>query len=88
MQPVNAKYQGMAGFAPLQYTYAMEAEEIFDLIVRADEKLKYATGANADLRRKQARELLGEALAAARDAGNDALASQAEFRLLDLDTSD
>jgi len=66
----------------------MDAEEIFDLIVRADEKLKYATAANADVRRMQARELLGEALAAARDAGNDALISQAEFRLLDLDTAD
>lgn len=66
----------------------MDAEEIFDLIVRADEKLKYATAANVDVRRMQARELLGEALAAARDAGNDALVSQAQFRLLDLDTSD
>ncbi len=36
----------------------MGPDEIFELIVDADEKLKYATEANAPLRRSQARELL------------------------------
>jgi hypothetical protein len=62
----------------------MEPKEIFELIVKADEKLKYATGANADLRRSQARDLLAQARAAAEEIGNDALVQQADVRLQDL----
>ena len=33
----------------------MEPSEIFELIVKADEKLKYATTSKADARKEQAR---------------------------------
>lgn len=62
----------------------MEPNEIFELIVKADEKLKYATADRTDARRAQARELLTQALDAAREIGNDALVQQAELRLSDL----
>ena len=62
----------------------MEANEIFELIVDADEKLKYATANQADRRREQARELLERARDAAREIGNDELVQQAELRLSDL----
>ncbi len=63
----------------------MEAAEIFELIVRADERLKYATERDAELRRRQARELLERAREAARGIGNAELVRQAETRLADLD---
>ncbi|HSL11334.1 MAG TPA: hypothetical protein VLA82_08485 [Actinomycetota bacterium] len=63
----------------------MTPDEIFELIVKADERLKYASDANADQRRRQARELLTRAREAAREIGNDGLASQAQTRLADLD---
>lgn len=63
----------------------MEADEIFGLIVRADERLKYATDANRDQRREQARDLLQQARDAALEIGNDGLATQADTRLADLD---
>ena len=56
----------------------MEAKEIFELIVKADEKLKYATAEKSDARRRQATDLLTQALDAARAIGNDALVQQAE----------
>jgi hypothetical protein len=59
-------------------------DEIFELIVKADERLKYASDANADQRRAQARELLEKARDAAREIGNDGLVTQAETRLADL----
>ena len=62
----------------------MEPNEIFELIIKADEKLKYATDANAEVRRAQARELLEKARDEARAIGNDALVQQAETRLADL----
>ncbi len=62
----------------------MEPDEIFGLIVKADEKLKYATAENTDLRRVQARELLERALSEARAIENGALILQAEQRLADL----
>ena len=62
----------------------MEPKDIFELIIKADEKLKYATAANADLRRGQARELLEQARDEAQAIGNDALVQQAETRLSDL----
>lgn len=63
----------------------MQPNEIFDLIVKADEKLKYATSGRGDARAAQARALLERARDAARAIGNDALIGQAETRLGDLD---
>jgi hypothetical protein len=60
-----------------------DPKEIFELIVKADEKLKYATAEKNDARRRQARDLLTQALDAARQIGNDALVQQAELRLSD-----
>jgi hypothetical protein len=63
----------------------MEPSEIFELIIKADEKLKYSTEKTATLRRQQAAELLVQARDAAREIGNDQLVHQAETRLADLD---
>ena len=65
----------------------MEPQEIFELIVKADEKLKYATTGKQDLRREQARELLLRARAEAEAIGNDGLVQQADTRLADLDAA-
>jgi hypothetical protein len=62
----------------------VDPKEIFELIVKADEKLKYATSGKAEVRRRQARDLLEQARDAAREIGNDALVAQAETRLSDL----
>lgn len=62
----------------------MDPAQIFELIIKADEKLKYATDLNAPQRQAQARELLEQALHAAREAGNEPLIAQAETRLADL----
>ena len=62
----------------------MDPKEIFDLIIKADERLKYATDTNRPTREGQARELLTQALAAAREIDNAALIGQAEQRLTDL----
>lgn len=62
----------------------MDPQEIFELIVKADEKLKYATSSRQDVRRDQARELLERARDAARAIDNEPLIQQAEFRLADL----
>jgi hypothetical protein len=64
----------------------MEPNEIFELIIKADEKIKYAKPGKGDLRAGQARELLEQARDAAREIDNDALVSQAERRLEDLET--
>jgi hypothetical protein len=63
----------------------VEPNEIFELIVKADEKLKYAKPGVADTRTDQARALLGQAIEAARAIGNEALVAQAQTRLADLD---
>ena len=63
----------------------MDPKEIFELIVKADEKLKYARSGKEDVRRQQARELLERARDAAVEIGNGALVQQAETRLADLD---
>jgi hypothetical protein len=63
----------------------MDADGIFELIVKADERLKYANDAKGDQRRQQARALLEQARDAARELGNDGLVAQAETRLADLD---
>jgi hypothetical protein len=62
----------------------VDAKEIFELIIKADEKLKYAHEDNAGVRARQARELLEQARAAAVEIGNDALVAQADTRLADL----
>ena len=62
----------------------MEPNEIFELIVKADEKLKYATAERSDKRRQQAVDLLTQARDEAKEIGNDALVQQAELRLSDL----
>lgn len=64
----------------------MEPAEIFELIVKADEKLKYATASKGDQRAHQAADLLGRALDEAEAIGNEALIQQAKVRLADLET--
>ena len=64
----------------------MTPQEIFELIVKADERLKYATSGRSDQRREQARDLLVQARDAAAAIGNDGLVAQAETRLTDLDS--
>ncbi len=62
----------------------MDPNEIFELIVKADEKLKYATAAKGDLRAQQAADLLHEAIREAEAIGNEGLVEQARVRLADL----
>jgi len=62
----------------------MQPNEIFELIVKADERLKYATAAKTGKRTQQARDLLTQARDAARAIGNEQLVQQAELRLSDL----
>ena len=62
----------------------MQPNEIFELIVKADERLKYATSDKADARAAQARALLEKALEEAQAIGNEGLVAQAERRLADL----
>ena len=65
----------------------MDAAEIFERILKADEKLKYATDSNGDVRRQQAIELLRAALADAKSIKNEPLADQVKVRLMDLGES-
>jgi len=66
----------------------MEPNEIFDLIIKADERVKYATDERGEQRRQQARELLEQAKREAEAIGNQQLVEQAERRLTDLDAID
>jgi hypothetical protein len=66
----------------------MEPKEIFELIVTADEALKYATEEKAGVRVRQARELLDRAKAEAVAIDNQPLVEQADRRLADLDALD
>jgi hypothetical protein len=66
----------------------VEPGEIWELIVKADERLKYAREDQAELRRGQAEGFLREALAGAREIGNDQLQQQALTRLDDLGIAD
>jgi hypothetical protein len=61
-------------------------DEIFQLIVKADEKLKYATAGKGDVRAQQAADLLAEAMREAEAIGNEGLVQQAKVRLTDLET--
>jgi hypothetical protein len=63
----------------------MDPREIFELIVQADEKLKYAKPGVQDARVDQASDLLKRARDEAAAIGNDALVQQAETRLSDID---
>jgi len=63
----------------------MDPKEIFELIVKADEALKYATEERAAARTRQARDLLTRARDEARAIGNQGLVDQAERRLADLE---
>ena len=63
----------------------VDPKEIFELIVRADEALKYATEEKIANRTAQARRLLLQARDEAAAIGNDGLVEQAERRLADLD---
>lgn len=63
----------------------MDPKDIFELIVKADEALKYATEEKIAARTVQARRLLESALAEARAIDNPGLIEQAEQRLADLD---
>jgi hypothetical protein len=63
----------------------MEPNEIFELIIKADEKLKYAKAGREDVRTQQAVDLLREARTEAEAIGNDALVAQVDTRLADLE---
>jgi hypothetical protein len=63
----------------------MDPREIFELIVQADEKLKYAKPGVQDVRVDQARDLLKNARDEAAAIGNEALVQQAETRLSDIE---
>jgi hypothetical protein len=63
----------------------MEPKEIFDLIVKADEALKYATAEKTEARTRQAREWLIQARDEAIAIDNRALVDQAKQRLSDID---
>jgi hypothetical protein len=63
----------------------MDPSEIFELIIRADDAMKYATEDKIAARARQAREYLSRAVEEAQAIGNKGLADQAHQRLLDLD---
>lgn len=63
----------------------MQPKEIFELVIKADERIKYASPDNAEQRREQARELLLTARAEAEAIGNEGLVAQADQRLADLE---
>ena len=63
----------------------MEPKEIFDLIVKADEALKYATAEKTEARTRQAKEWLIQARDEAIAIHNQALVDQANQRLSDID---
>ena len=65
----------------------MEPNEIFELIIKADEKLKYAKTGREDVRHQQAVDLLRRARTEAEAIGNDPLVSQVDTRLADLEGS-
>jgi hypothetical protein len=63
---------------------SMTPDEIFQLIIKADERLKYATDERGVARRQQAKDLLQQAIDEARAIDNEGLVAQAERRLADL----
>ena len=63
----------------------MEPNEIFELIIKADERLKYATDERGAQRRDQAKALLQQAREEAAAIGNQPLIDQADRRLADIE---
>ncbi len=63
----------------------LEPSEIWGLIVKADEALKYASGERSAVMSRRARELLTRALEEAERSGNARLADQARLRLTEVD---
>jgi hypothetical protein len=63
----------------------MQEREIFELIVRADEALKYATEEKKEARGRQARDLLRRARDEAAAIESERLVEQADRRLADLE---
>lgn len=63
----------------------MEPREVFELLVRADEALKYATPRHAAARVRQARALVERALREAEALRHAGLVEQARRRLADLE---
>lgn len=63
----------------------MQEREIFELIIKADEALKYATEEKKQARARQARTWLTQARDEARAIGSQSLVDQADQRLADLD---
>jgi hypothetical protein len=63
----------------------MDPKETFELIVKADEALKYATEEKGEARRRQAMGWLTQAKTEAEAIGNQPLVEQADRRLADLD---
>jgi riboflavin biosynthesis pyrimidine reductase len=63
----------------------MDPKEIFELIVKADEALKYATEEKSAVRAEQARRWLHQARDEAAAIGEGGLVEQADRRLADLD---
>jgi hypothetical protein len=63
----------------------MDPKDIFELIVKADEALKYATEEKGEARRRQARDWLTQARDEATAIGNQPLIEQADRRLRDLE---
>ena len=71
---------------PITYHGAdVEAREIFELILKADDAIKYATEEKAAARARQARTLLAEARREAEGIGNQGLIDQVDRRLADLE---
>jgi hypothetical protein len=64
----------------------VDEKEIFELILKADDALKYATEEKIAARSRQAREYLTEARDEALAIGNQGLVEQAERRLADLES--
>ena len=75
----------MMGRTEPRWEPTMDPKEIFELVIKADERIKYASSANAEHRREQARELLLRARAEAEAIGNEGLVAQADQRLADLE---
>lgn len=65
----------------------MEPKDIWQLILKADGRLKYSAGGEDSRRREQAAAFLLEALTEAEAIGDEALAGQARTRLTDLDSA-
>ena len=67
---------------------AVRDSEIWSLIIKADDALKYATQDKTAVRKQQALRLLRQALDEAEAVGSSALAEQARMRLRDLGQGD